>query len=164
MLTNEPTAEKLENWQKIWKEYKNKITPNRKSGEEIVNYLRNKYPVCKTDQINGMDISEMLNQEITDNDFLSWKLPVGQKPDFVAFSIENIDAGENLYKNQDELFKGLEIFVAVDMVTGYFHVEGSSQLYDELRAFQGLDEIDLENFFIVAEYVECCNKFNIKIV
>jgi len=37
-------------------------------------------------------------------------------------------------------------------------VEGSEQIYDDLFAFRGLDEKDLNNVFMVAEYVKCIKK------
>lgn len=163
MLLSEPSKEKIEEWQLIWKEYKDKIIPNRKTGEELADYLTKKYSTVRVNSVNGMDISEMITLEITDNDFLSWKLPVGKKPEAVAFIIENKGEGKKLYNEQDEMFKGLEIFFVVDLITGCFHVEGSSALYDELKAVQGLDEMDLQNFFAVAEYVECRKKLNMDI-
>ncbi len=48
-----------------------------------------------------------------------------------------------------------EIFVGVDLATGYFLVEGSEQLWDELCAFSGLDERDLENYVCVGLYLDC---------
>ncbi len=33
-------------------------------------------------------------------------------------------------------------------------------LYDELNAIRGLDEKDLQNFVIVAQYIEALQKFN----
>lgn len=44
------------------------------------------------------------------------------------------------------------------METGYFHIEGSSMLYDELFKFRGLDKQDLENFFLIYEYVKQTDK------
>lgn len=32
-------------------------------------------------------------------------------------------------------------------------VEGSSYLYNELIAFSGLDEQDIKNYFLVAQYI-----------
>ena len=37
-------------------------------------------------------------------------------------------------------------------------VEGSSRLWDELFVYRGLDLVDLDNFYLVAEYVECLKK------
>ena len=39
-------------------------------------------------------------------------------------------------------------------------VEGSSQLWDELFAFRGLDDDDLTDFYLVAEYISCLKKFD----
>lgn len=33
-----------------------------------------------------------------------------------------------------------KVFVRIDLVSGYFCVEGSKQTYDDLFAFRGLDE------------------------
>ena len=34
-------------------------------------------------------------------------------------------------------------------------------LWDELYAFQGLDETDIQNFYCVAEYVSCLKRFGL---
>jgi len=39
-------------------------------------------------------------------------------------------------------------------------VEGSSMLWDELCAFQGLDAKDIENYYCVAQYISCLKRFN----
>lgn len=55
-------------------------------------------------------------------------------------------------------FVGNNVFVGIDLASGYFCVEGSERIYDELFAFRGLDEKDLDNVFLVAEYVECAKR------
>ena len=59
--------------------------------------------------------------------------------------------GKLLYEKQDNIFKGEDIFVGIEMETGFIHVEGSSLLWDELFAFRGLDTDDLKNIYLVAE-------------
>ncbi|MEN6609365.1 MAG: hypothetical protein ABFC24_00850 [Methanoregulaceae archaeon] len=71
------------------------------------------------------------------------------------FFIEGTGAGKHLYENQNDPFKGNNIIVGLELETAFFMVEGSSQLWDELFAFRGLDEEDLNNFYLVAEYVAC---------
>ena len=159
MLMKEPTIEKMNEWRKIWKEYKDKIVPDRKTGEQVVNYLKTNYTVEQTELVNGERPEEIIVPEIKGDDYISWKLPVGKSPEPLAFHIKNEGNGKKLYENQEDIFKGLEIYVIVDLVTGCFHCEGTSQLYDELVAFQGLDEMDMTNSFLVAQYVECCKKF-----
>ena len=163
MLMNEPSLEMISHWREIWKEYKDKITPDRKTGAQLVEYLKTNYPLEAVDRINGEDPSELISLEIMENDYSSWKLPAGRHPEPVAFAVKKTGKGEQLYNLQDDIFKGLTIFVAIDMVTGCFHCEGSSRLYDELVAFQGLDEMDLNNSYLVAEYVECRKKFGMDI-
>ncbi|MPN52317.1 hypothetical protein SDC9_199973 [bioreactor metagenome] len=47
----------------------------------------------------------------------------------------------------------------MEIETASFHVEGSSLLWDELFAYRGLDEMDLRNFYMVAEYAACLKRF-----
>lgn len=163
MLMVEPTNEMLENWMELWKEYKDKITPDRKNGREIVEYIKGKYPVREIESINGQDICREVSFEIKGNDYSAWRLPVGKSPEVKAFVIENEGDGSRLYDGQDDIFKGLDIIAAVDLVTGYCHIENSSLLYDEVVAFQGLDDIDILNCYLVAEYVECRRRFGLAI-
>lgn len=53
------------------------------------------------------------------------------------------------------------VYIAgIDLTTGYFCVEGSSRLWDELYVFRGLDETDIQNFYCVAEYISNLKKFD----
>lgn len=47
----------------------------------------------------------------------------------------------------------------MDLSSGFYMVEGSSMLYDELRAFQCIDEKDLENYVVVANYIDALKRF-----
>ena len=52
-----------------------------------------------------------------------------------------------------------KIFVGVDLCSGFYIVEGSTMLWDELRAFQGVDEKDLGNYVVVADYISALQRF-----
>ena len=64
-------------------------------------------------------------------------------------------------QNADEfIIIGSPIYVGMDLITGYFQVEGEcSLLWDQLFAFRGLDAMDLENYYLVAEYIGCLRRF-----
>jgi hypothetical protein len=79
----------------------------------------------------------------------------------VAFLVEDSAAGKDLYAAQEDVFSGCGIFVGVDLVTGYFHVEGSGLLWDELYAFRGLDAMDIQNYVCVAQYILCLKRFGL---
>ena len=87
--------------------------------------------------------------------------PPGEKPIPKTFFVARAGLGQRLYHEQDELFAGMDIFVGIDLVSGFYCVEGSSYLWDELCAFQGLDERDRENFFCVAQYITCLKRFDL---
>jgi len=50
-------------------------------------------------------------------------------------------------------------FIGIDLSTGEFHIESENieevmPLHDDLFVYRGLDEEDLKNIFLVAEYVK----------
>lgn len=158
MLMQQPTLEMVERWKDVWREYKDKLLPNRKSGIEVVEYLKNKY-ILK--ELNDDNAKQVVIDNLIYNKSLADKLPMGVETSVITFVIENKSRGKFLYENQDEIFKENDIFVGVELESGFFCVEGSSLLWDELYAFQGLDEKDIQNYFCVAEYISCLKKFGL---
>ena len=49
MLTHEATRSEIEEWKRIFEEYRGKIRPCRRSGEELVAYLKKRYSAVRTD-------------------------------------------------------------------------------------------------------------------
>lgn len=157
MITEELTPEMIEEMKKIYEENKDKLKPNRKSGEEIVEYLLNKYHM---EEIIDEDMNEWIVGSVLENEYLKKKLPEGVSPNPVGYYLENCCHAKELYENQDGVFKGLDIIIGVDLSSGFYMVEGSSELFDEILAFRGLDEDDLKNYVCVAEYVKAKEKFD----
>lgn len=158
MLMQEATPEMREVWRVTWNEYKDRLLPNRKSGAEIVAYLSDNYLLT---EIYDDEALQVVTENILNNEPLAEKVPVGNTTSPVAFFVKNSGKGTTLYENQDELFKDIKIFVGVDLTSGFFCVEGSSMLWDELCAFQGLDEKDIQNPYCVAEYISCLKRFGL---
>ena len=158
MLMQEATPKMCEAWRATWIEYKDRLLPNRKSGTEIAAYISDKYSLTEIYDDRSLQV---ITANVLNDTHLSQKVPIGKKPSPVAFFIRNSGKGKVLYENQDEIFKGTKIFVGIDLISGLFHVEGSSMLWDELYAFQGLDETDIQNFYCVAEYVSCLKRFGL---
>jgi hypothetical protein len=156
MLMQEATPEMIENWKAIWRKNKDLLRPNRKSGSDIVKYLSNKYPLR---ELQDERSTQVVIENVMFNEHFSEKIPKGMNPLAVTFIIENRDEGRLLYENQDETWGGCDIFVGIELVSGHYQVEGSSLLWDELCAFQGLDDKDIENFFCVAQYIYAIEKF-----
>ncbi len=142
MLTTEPTIEMIQEWKCIYNENRDKLKPNRKSGAEINDYICNKYRFEKLDSLSFHDVVEF---NIMKNESNREKLPQGAVPQIVA------------YKAKDS-----SVLVGIDLVTGFFHIEGKdinrvAEIYDDLFLFRGLDETDIKNYFLVAQYIQCLN-------
>lgn len=142
MLTTEPTIEMIQEWKYIYNENRDKLKQNRKSGAEINDYFCNKYRFEKLDSLSFHDVVEF---NIMKNESNREKLPQGAVPQIVA------------YKAKDS-----SVLVGIDLVTGFFHIEGKdinrvAEIYDDLFLFRGLDETDIKNYFLVAQYIQCLN-------
>ena len=69
---------------------------------------------------------------------------------------------KKLYDIQDDIFRYNKILVGIELNSSYIFVDGSSylyNLYDEWIYFSGLDEEDIKNYFLSAQYVQCREKF-----
>lgn len=137
MLTAEPTSEMIAEWKRIYEAHHSTMKPNRKTGNEVDRYFREKYTYQNFDNAEFKEIAALC---ITENEFSRNKLPEGALPDVQS------------YKTGDTL-------VSIDLCTEEFHVENinteeAASVYDDLFVYRGLDEEDLKNFFLVAEYVK----------
>ena len=150
MLTKPATPELLRQWRADYAAYRPLLHPNRRSADELLSYLKAKYPLVPLDDDAAR---EVVCANVRENADLAERLPAGVLPRAETFTVARSGAGKALYAAQDAVFSGMDIFVGIEMVTGHFHVEGSSFLWNELFAFRGLDEADLENPYLVSEYV-----------
>jgi len=158
MLTRKVTPELVCIWKETAKTYRPLLKPNKKTGPEILAYLTGNYPVR---ELTTDTLRDVVEDNILSNECHARKMPAGTIPEVRGFVIENTGTGKHLYETQDEMFRGRAIIGAVELHSGYFLVEGSSLLWDDLCAFRGLDEDDLENFYLVAEYVDCLRRFDL---
>ncbi len=164
MITQEPTKEMLAEWKALWLQYKDKLQPNRKTGTELLTYLQQKYVLT---EIFDQKAAEAVVHNVTMNAFSAEKLPAGVAPMPRTFFLENQGNGEIFYRDEHkdsaEICGGdiQRIFVGIDIASGFFMVEGSTMLWDELAAFQGLDEIDLKNFVCVSQYILALKRFHL---
>lgn len=153
MLVQESTKEMIKEWQDIYIKNKNNLKPNKKDGLEIIEYLKETHSVI---EIENPKLKKIVYDNIVLSGYLNQKL-CGKKPIIRLFEVTD----KNLYEKQDDVFKGNKIVVGIELNISYIFVEGSSYLYDELTAYTGLDNKDITNFFLVAQYIKCKEKFNI---
>ena len=98
MIIKKPTEQDLKNWQSIWLEHKDKMTPNRKSGAELLSYLQSKYILTEIYDKNAVDA---IIGNVTMNACHSEKLPKGTAPIPRTFFLENSGCGEVFYKDEN---------------------------------------------------------------
>lgn len=155
MLLQEATPEMVQAWKETFNEYRPLLSPNKKTGPELLAYLQQQYPVT---ELEDDTIKQVVLANILQNDCHADRLPAGKTPVARGFCIGDFGTGKDLYEHQDAIFKGIPIVVGMELESAFFIVEGSSRLWDELFAFRGLDDEDLTNFYLVAEYISCLEK------
>lgn len=158
MQTNEIQPDDVSRWKSVYAQYRPLLKPNRISGAELYSYLSSRYPLLPLEDPRA---DQMVIDNIQKNECFARELPAGAVPLPVCCVIEPVGSGTLLYRKQDEVFFGCEIIIGIDLVSGYFLVEGSSALWDELFARRGLNENDLENVYSVAEYIDCLTRFGL---
>lgn len=141
----------------IHNQNKSTLKPNKKTGESIIKYLERKYP---TVEVQSEELEYMVLQNIENNNFYKEKLN-NRNPIIKMYIIKDEDKGHELYTKQEEKFERHLIFIGIEIQTSFFFVEGSSYLNDEIIAFSGLDEEDIKNEFLVAQYIQCKEKFKL---
>ncbi len=152
MITSAPDAAQLEQWKKLWQEQKDFLVPNRKNGQQLIDYL---FALYNLEEISDREILDTVAFNVTESTFFCRKL-AGGEPRPRAFFVKDSGNGARLYQRRSEIYADVEcIIVGIEMTSGCFYVEGSEQLWDELCAYQGVDEDDLGNYVRTAQYIEC---------
>ena len=86
MIFNSPTHEMVDEWKLIWNEYKDLLHANRKSGQDLIDYLYKNYILTEIFEKNTL---ECVKYNVNMNETYSEKLPNGVIPVPRAFYLEN---------------------------------------------------------------------------
>ena len=120
---------------KIWKQYQHQLQPNRKFGQELIDYLSENYVLT---EIHDLKAAEVVTWNVTMNTPIAAKLPDGMLPQPKTYYVGHQERGQLLYLHRAAIFQEVEnIFVGIDLQSGYYLVEGSDLPWDELCAVQG---------------------------
>ena len=155
MLTQELTPALYQTWRNAWAAHRDRLRPNRISGPALDRYLRHAYPLAPLTDPSALRI---VTENVAHNAPWASKLPPGVPPQPVAYWVRDTGAGAALYRQQEAPFQGRPIFVGIELLSGFFCVEGSSLLWDELYVRRGLDRQDLQSPYCVAEYLACLQR------
>ena len=141
MLREIPTQAMRNQWEKTFAQYKDRLRPNRKSGQQVVDYLLSRYPL---EPLEDERARQVVADNVLNNACFREKLPAGEQPRPKTFRWRR---------------EGREVFIGVDLASGLYHIEEDPALWDELCAFQGLDAYDLQNCYCVHQYITCLQRY-----
>ncbi|MCK9286333.1 MAG: hypothetical protein PHU24_11585 [Sphaerochaetaceae bacterium] len=157
MVTQAPTKQLINEWKSIYTTYKDILKPNKLTAQQLIEYLLHKY---QAKELADQRWSQVVVDNVLMNEFFKKKLSASDEATAKIFQIENVGAAETLYNEREMFYKDQPIVVGIELNSVYFLVEGSQHLWDELFAQRGLDEDDLNNYYLVAEYINCLKKFD----
>ncbi len=159
MITQPLSEEKLEDFTQLYNQYKHTLQANRKSGEQLLAYLKKHYDVIEaTDQA----FVEMVAFNIMHNEYSREKVDPNKALNIKKLVLKNEGRNTSLFKEEEALLWGKNkncIEVGIDTNSAYYCVSGSTALWDELCAYQGLDVYDLQNVVCVGQYLQCLQQF-----
>lgn len=151
----EASPKKVAAWKATYSKYRARLKPNNRPASELMTFFTQKYPL---EELPHEGFKQLVRNNILDNEWYERKIPAGRTLIPHVFHVQHTGSGNDLYDNQDDEFKGYEILVGFELETGYFLVEGSSQLWDEIFVLRGLDEFDIDNAYLVSEYIDGLKK------
>jgi len=129
-----------------------------KSSGEVISYVTGKYV---TGKINSELYENTVTYNIFNNDFFREQIPEGKSPVSYIYKIKNTGKGIKLYENREKIFSNTDIIFGIELLTYYIYVEGSSELYDEIFVYRGLNEKEINNFYLFSKYISCIKKYGI---
>lgn len=159
MVTREAPGAQLRTWKDAWLAYKDRITPNRKTGAQIVRYLQDKYVLEETFEHEACAVVE---ENVVRNEYNAEKLPPGESRGRALFFVKKHGRGRRALPagGPRRTRAGIQtgFLSAWTRRPGYFYVEGSQELWDELFVYRGLDALDLRNFALTGQFVDLCRR------
>lgn len=166
----------VKEWKETYKKYRPLLKPNRKSVNEILEYIKLKYPV---EEDKSDKAREVVEKNVLYNHYRK-KLSENDKTlSVVVFRVKNEDNAIKLYENQESdhvkfmgkmkktikdfqpySFEPVPIIIGAERKSGCIFVEGSQELSEEITIVQGLDSDELKNYYLVANYINILKKHN----
>ena len=90
ITTNDPTKEQLESWYGIYMENLSSLSPDRKSGKDLIKYLQKHYELnSKSDIFDAEEIKIKGLADISSSRYLSSRIPEGKTPVIKIFFLQN---------------------------------------------------------------------------
>jgi ribosomal protein L20 len=167
----------IKEWRRTYEEYRQLLKPNRKSVDEILKYIKSKYPVEENTSDRAKEVVEKnvlynyYGRRLSESDKMSLSI--------VVLNVKNENNAVELYENQANehiefiekmkktikdfepySYKSVPIVIGAERKSGYIFVEGSQKLSEEITMIKGLDSDELKNYYLVANYINVLKKYN----
>lgn len=156
MIEKRATRESLAQWKKIYDAERPSLTPNKKDAKAVLAILKQKYTM---QPFPDKGFAQVVKGNILENPYYASKAPKGAKLKPEAYSILQDSLSQILFDERDAVYGDVPILLAIEPVSNFIYVEGSNILADEVTALHGLDEKDLENVYLTANYIACTKRY-----
>lgn len=161
MITGQPDEKTLSEWKELWMRYKDGLHPNRKSGRELLTYLQSNYALRERFDPTALDA---VSWSVMSNEYLAEKLPAGRQPIPRSFLLKTRGRGENSILRKIRIARSCgappvrKFWWGWTWPAGIIWCKGVPCFGTSFGAFQGLDERDLQNYVITAQYIRALER------
>ena len=150
----------------IFLQYSSTLSPNRKPVSGILDRIKDKYPTEKKINSKSFRLDSNLksrNEHTLKIDYLYIKNEGTGAALYNLQEQEYIDLVNQKLANEMNDFSKFkpDIRIGYDILSDYIFVEGSKVLSDEVLILRGLDAIELQNKFQVANYIITLKKYGL---
>ena len=94
MHMQEPTPEMVRTWKMTYATYRTRLKPDNKPIEEVISYLKRKYPVT---ELHEHHLNRIVLGNITENEYYRDKIPDNKTPIPSVFKVENTGDPDRIF-------------------------------------------------------------------
>ena len=91
----EPTLEMVRTWKMMYATYRTWLKPDNKPIEEVISYLKRKYPVT---ELHEHRLKRIVLGNVTENEYYRDKIPDNKTPTPSVFKVENTSDPDRIFK------------------------------------------------------------------
>jgi hypothetical protein len=95
MHMQEPTPEMVRTWKMTYATYRTRLKPDNKPIEEVISYLKRKYPVT---ELHEHHLKRIVLGNVTENEYYRDKIPDNKTPIPSVFKVENTSDPDRIFK------------------------------------------------------------------
>ena len=167
--------EVVEGWQKLYDLHRPHLQENHKHALDVSHYVMKEYPLRR---VYSPYAIELMEENALKLKGAQAKETEGEPLQVEVYQVEETGKGKELYDLQEQEhnqtmmtlqqampgfmpydFSSQPIVIGFEFTCDYVFSEGSQKLSDEIIMYRGLSKEELDNIYLVADYIETMQRY-----